>query len=76
MDSQFGIVVTNFLYAIVGGFVTIGFMMLGYWLTDKLTKFETCDELARGNTAVGMMVMGMFIGIGVAVGLVIGLGLN
>jgi uncharacterized membrane protein YjfL (UPF0719 family) len=76
MESQFGIVVTNFIYAIVGGFITIGFMMLGYRLTDKLTKFDTCDELARGNTAVGQMVQGMFIGIGVAVGLVIGLGLN
>ena len=66
----------NFIYAIVGGFVTIGFMILGYWLTDRLTKFDTDVELARGNTAVGQMVMGMFIGIGVAVGLVIGLGLN
>jgi uncharacterized membrane protein YjfL (UPF0719 family) len=76
VESQFGIVLMNFIYAIVGGFVTIGFMILGYWLTDKLTKFDTCEELARGNTAVGQMVMGMFIGIGVAVGLVIGLGLN
>jgi uncharacterized membrane protein YjfL (UPF0719 family) len=76
MESQLGIVVTNFIYAIIGGFITIGFMMLGYWLTDKLTKFDTCDELARGNVAVGQMVQGMFIGIGVAVGLVIGLGLN
>jgi uncharacterized membrane protein YjfL (UPF0719 family) len=76
MDSQLGIVVTNFIYAIVGGFITIGFMMLGYRLTDNLTKFDTSAELAKGNAAVGQMVQGMFIGIGVAVGLVIGLGLN
>jgi uncharacterized membrane protein YjfL (UPF0719 family) len=76
VESQFGIVVTNFVYAIVGGFITIGFMMLGYRLTDKLTKFDTSAELAKGNAAIGQMVQGMFIGIGVAVGLVIGLGLN
>jgi uncharacterized membrane protein YjfL (UPF0719 family) len=76
MESQFGIIVMNFVYAIVGGFITIGFMMLAYRLTDKLTKFDTCEELAKGNAAVGQMVQGMFIGIGVAVGLVIGLGLN
>jgi uncharacterized membrane protein YjfL (UPF0719 family) len=76
VESQFGIVITNFIYAIVGGFITIGFMMLGYRLTDKLTNFDTSAELAKGNAAVGQMVQGMFIGIGVAVGLVIGLGLN
>ena len=76
MESHLGIVVTNFIYAIVGGFITIGFMMLGYRLTDRLTRFDTSAELAKGNAAVGQMVQGMFIGIGVAVGLVIGLGLN
>jgi uncharacterized membrane protein YjfL (UPF0719 family) len=76
MDSQFGIVVTNFMYAIAGGLLTIGFMVLAYWLSDKLTSFDTSAELAKGNRAVGSMVQGMFIGIGVAVGLVIGLGLN
>jgi uncharacterized membrane protein YjfL (UPF0719 family) len=75
MDSQFGIV-TNFIYAIAGGLLTIGFMVLAYWLSDKLTSFDTSAELAKGNRAVGSMVQGMFIGIGVAVGLVIGLGLN
>jgi uncharacterized membrane protein YjfL (UPF0719 family) len=76
MDSHLGIVVTNFIYAIAGGLLTIGFMVLAYWLSDKLTSFDTSAELAKGNRAVGSMVQGMFIGIGVAVGLVIGLGLN
>ena len=34
------------------------------------------EELHNGNVAVGTMLGGMFIGIGVATGLVIGLGLN
>ncbi len=70
------IVLTNFLYAILGGIVTIFFMFIGYKIIDHLTKFDTSAELAKGNQAVGAMVQGMFIGIGVAIGLVIGLGLN
>ena len=38
--------------------------------------FSISEELGKGNTAIGMMVMGIFIGVGVAMGLVIGLGLN
>jgi uncharacterized membrane protein YjfL (UPF0719 family) len=76
MGASFGTILTNFAYAIVGGLLTIALMVLGYKVVDKLTHFDTATELARGNTAVGAMVQGMFIGIGVAVGLVIGLGLN
>lgn len=76
MDSQAGVVFMNFIYATVGGLLTIALMFLGFKIIDKLTKFDTSAELARGNAAVGAMVQGMFIGVGVAVGLVIGLGLN
>lgn len=76
MGASFATILTNFAYAIVGGLLTIGLMVLGYKIVDKLTHFDTSAELARGNTAVGAMVQGMFIGVGVAVGLVIGLGLN
>ena len=43
---------------------------------DRLTHFDTSEELAKDNRAVGLVVMGILIGIGVAIGLVIGLGLN
>jgi uncharacterized membrane protein YjfL (UPF0719 family) len=76
MDSQASVVFLNFIYATIGGLLTIALMFLGFKIIDKLTKFDTSAELARGNAAVGAMVQGMFIGVGVAVGLVIGLGLN
>lgn len=66
----------NFLYAILGGFITLGFMWLGCKLFNNTVNFSIGKELKAGNTAVGLMVMGMFIGIGIALGLVIGLGLN
>lgn len=66
----------NFLYAIIGGVLTLGFMWTGCKLFNHTVSFSIGKELKNGNTAVGMMVMGMFIGIGIAMGLVIGLGLN
>ncbi len=66
----------NFLYAAVGGFMTLFFMWLGCKLFNHIVCFDISEELRSGNMAVGMMIMGIFIGIGVALGLVIGLGLN
>ncbi|MBL6988560.1 MAG: DUF350 domain-containing protein [Bacteriovoracaceae bacterium] len=73
---EFQIVFLNFLYAIVGGILTIVFMTISYKVFDWITPFNTAKELSEGNRAVGAVIQGMLIGIGVAVGLVIGLGLN
>jgi uncharacterized membrane protein YjfL (UPF0719 family) len=71
------VILLNFFYAVLGGVITLCFMYGGYKIIDRLTPlFDTSEELKKGNQAVGFMVQGMFIGIGVAIGLVIGLGLN
>ena len=66
----------NFTYALFGGLMTLGIMVLGFKMLDKLTEFNTSDELKNGNQAVGITVAGIFIGIGFAVGLVIGMSVN
>lgn len=76
MSDSLDPIVLNFIYALVGGVITLGFMWLGCRMFNHIVDFNIGDELAKGNTAVGMMVMGIFIGIGIALGLVIGLGLN
>ena len=73
---QLAAMIVNVIYSIIGGVLTLLFMYFGYKWFDKFTKFDTSNELAKDNKAVGLVVMGIFIGIGVAVGLVIGLGLN
>ncbi|MCP4687345.1 MAG: DUF350 domain-containing protein [Desulfobacterales bacterium] len=70
------IVMLNFIYAVLGAFLTLAFMGLGYWMFDKLTPFNTHVQLGEGNVAVGIVVGSIFVGLGIAVGLVIGLGLN
>lgn len=70
------IILSNFLYASVGSALTLGFMIFGYWLFDLIHPLDIDAELGRDNRAVGSVVAAIFIGMGIAVGLVMGLGLN
>lgn len=73
---EIAIVVSNFIYAILGASFTILFMVLGYKILDWITPFDTSKQLGEGNIAVGVVIGSMFVGLGTAVGLVVGLGLN
>ncbi len=73
---EISITLLNFGYAIVGAFLTLLFMVIGYKIFDKMTPFDTSKQLAEKNIAVGIVVGSIFIGLGIAVGLVIGMGLN
>ncbi len=73
---ELSIIVLNFVYAIFGAALTIVFMAVAFRVFDWLTPFDTHDELARGNVAVGIVVGSIFVGVGIAMGLVIGMGLN
>ena len=69
-------IILNFLYVILGGILTMLFMKLSCSMFNRMVNFNISDELGKGNIAVGLMVMGLFIGIGIALGMVIGLGLS
>ena len=73
---ELSILVLNFTYVLIGAFFTLAFMALGYMLFDRMTPFNTSVELQKGNIPVGIVVGAIFIGVGVAIGLVIGMGLN
>ena len=76
MSSDIDPIVLNLIYVATGGLMTLFFMWMGCKLFSHIVSFTIPDKLAEGNLAVGMMIAGMFIGIGTALGLVIGLGLN
>ena len=76
MTEMLDPVILNFIYAVIGGCLTLGFMWLGCRMFNHMLCFNINEELNKGNVAVGLMVMGIFIGIGTGMGLVIGLGLN
>lgn len=73
---ELGILIANFVYAVFGVILTLIFMLLGFKLFDRVTPFDTSKQLSDNNTAVGIVVGSIFIGLGIAVGLVIGMGLN
>ncbi|MBW2201492.1 MAG: DUF350 domain-containing protein [Deltaproteobacteria bacterium] len=73
---ELSITLLNFCYAIFGAILTLIFMVIGYRIFDKMTPFDTSKQLAEKNIAVGIVVGAVFIGLGIAVGLVIGMGLN
>jgi uncharacterized membrane protein YjfL (UPF0719 family) len=73
---ELNIALLNLIYAIVGALLTLFFMIIGYQIFDKMTPFNTSEQLAEKNLAVGIVVGSIFIGLGIAVGLVIGMGLN
>jgi len=59
-----------------GGILTLVFIKISCSVFNRMVNFDISDELGKGNIAVGLMVMGMFIGLGISLGLVIGLGLS
>ena len=73
---ELSILVLNFTYVLIGAFFTLAFMALGYMLFDRVTPFDTSVELQKGSISVGIVIGAIFIGVGVAIGLVIGMGLN
>lgn len=75
MDN-FDPITLNLIYCGIGGLMLIVFSWMGTRLFSSVMGFKIRDELAKGNMAVGLAVMGIFIGMGIGLGLVIGLGLN
>jgi len=73
---EISITLLNLGYAIAGALLTLVFMMIGYKMFDRMTPFNTSQQLAEKNVAVGIVVGSIFVGLGIAVGLVIGMALN
>ena len=46
---EIAIVVSNFIYAILGALLTILLMVLGYKILDWITPFDTSKQLGEGN---------------------------
>ncbi len=70
------IMVRNFIYAVVGVLVGMAASISTYKLVNKTTRFDIPNELEKGNLAVGVVVSGIFVMIGLIVGLIIGMSLN
>ncbi len=68
--------ILNLIYAIAGILLGVISAIVTYNLFSKITHFNIHKELEKGNLAVGMVVGGLFIMIGLIVGLITGMSLN
>ena len=68
--------VLNLLYATLGGVLGLLLSWFSGWVFQLRMGFKLRDELAKDNRAVGMVLMGIFIGNGIGMGLIVGLSLN
>jgi len=72
----FAPIVANFIYAAIGGLMILVGAWLAYRLFLNVVGFNVRDELKRGNIAVGLAVLGIFLGNGIGFGLVVAYALN
>ena len=42
--------ILNIIYSVIGGFLTLFFMYIGYRVFDKFTEFDTSEELAKDKS--------------------------
>lgn len=76
MEIMMHPLIINFIYAAGGGLMAIAFSWFAVKVFSHFMPFSVSEQLGKGNLAVGVTVMGIFIGVGIAMGLVIGMGLN
>ena len=70
------VLLVNFAVALIGSFLAIEMMIYAYRRLDRLTAFDTSEQLKADNRAVGNVVGGLFIGIGIVIGLIVALGVS
>jgi len=75
MVIEWGIIGANLVYAGCGVALALVSMIIGYKIFDLITPFKTGQELDDGNVAIGIVVGCMFVGVGLAVGMVVGFSL-
>lgn len=61
----------RFKYALLGLGIGWLFLRFAWWRIDQWTAYDTDAELEKGNVAVGNMIAGIFIGLGLMLGLII-----
>lgn len=66
----------NLIYAVIGIAIGIYAMVISYRTFDKIIPGNTGEKLMENPLAIGVVVAGIIIGVGICVGQIIGLSLN
>ena len=69
-------ILLNLAYCIIGIMLMFVSDYALFQMFDRITPFDTKEQLNDKNTAVGLVIGLMILGINIGIGLVIGLALN
>lgn len=69
-------IVLNLIYATCGAVLSLIISWIASAIFERRMGFLIKDALADGNLAVGLVMLGIFVGNGIGMGIIIGLSLN
>lgn len=69
-------IVLNLVYATSGAILSLLLSWIASAIFERRMGFRLKDALASGNLAVGLVMLGIFVGNGIGMGIIIGLSLN
>lgn len=76
LPEFFRMLIVNTIYAVVCISLGIFAMWVGYTVFDKITFYNTADELKKGNIAVAVFQGAVVLGVSICSALIIGLAYN
>lgn len=69
-------ILLNLIYATCGSVLSLVISWVASVIFQNRMGFRLKDALANGNLAVGLVMLGIFVGNGIGMGIIIGLSLN
>jgi uncharacterized membrane protein YjfL (UPF0719 family) len=74
--TNFDPIILNLIYAMSGSTLSLLISWMASAIFERRMGFRLKDKLAEGNLAVGMVMLGIFVGNGIGMGIIIGMSLN
>lgn len=74
--NDFDPIIINLIYAATGSVLSLLISWFAIAVFQKRMGFQIKTKLADGNLAVGLVMLGIFVGNGIGMGIIIGLSLN
>ncbi|MES3040572.1 MAG: DUF350 domain-containing protein [Pseudomonadota bacterium] len=74
--TEFNPIILNLIYATCGSALSLIISWIASAVFERRMGFRIKDALAAGNLSVGVVMLGIFIGNGIGMGIIIGLSLN
>ena len=76
MSGDLDPIILNLIYATTGSALSLIISWIASTIFQQRMGFKLRDALSSGNLAVGLVMLGIFVGNGIGMGIIIGMSLN